>query len=558
MRPYGIVLLATIVAAVTAGCEPTTENERLAPMFTDVAAALGVQFKIDNGATGDHFIVETMLGGVGWIDYDGDGDYDLYLANGHDNPGQAQRPGTQRNALYRNDGARFQDVTDAAGVAGRRYSHGVAVADYDNDGDSDLLVTNFGRNTLYRNRGDGTFEDVSESARLVETGYNTSAAWVDYDRDGDLDLYVTRYLEYWPAVARPCHRLDKRTYCHPRLFSGQPDLFYRNEGDGTFVEIGRQVGMGKFGDFEGKGLGVIAADFDRDGWTDLYVANDTTANFLWRNKGDETFEDVAYEWGVALSEEGIAQAGMGIDWGDVNDDGVPDIHVTNFAQETNNLFLSQSPGGYVDGVHETHLSDSFGLLGFGTLFVDVELDGDLDLVVANGHIDDLIETFSGSSGATYRQRPALYLNNGSGVFHRENRRAGHVFQAGRVGRGLASADFDNDGDTDLALVSIDQSVVILRQETPDRGHYVRVRLVGKKSPRDGYGARIEAKIGSLARHYEYQSARSYLSACDPRVIIGLGAATQIDALTVHWTSGHTQTVKNVKANQEITVVEGAP
>lgn len=554
MRSRGIVTAAVLLVA--SGCEPKTKEKPLAPIFRDVAAALGVSFQTVNGAKGERFVVETMLGGVGWIDYDGDGDYDLYLANGHDDPVKAQRPGKQRNALFRNDGSRFQDVTEAAGVAERRYSHGVAVADFDNDGDSDLLVTNFGRNTLYRNRGDGTFEDVTESAGLVETGYNMSAAWLDSDRDGDLDLYVTRYLEYWPAAARPCHRLDKRAYCHPRLFSGQADLFYRNDGDGRFVEVGSEVGIDKFGDFEGKGLGVIAADFDRDGWTDLYVANDTTANFLWRNQGDGTFEDVAFEWGVAFSEEGIAQAGMGVDWADVNGDSVPDIHVTNFAQETNSLYLSKAAGIYIDGVHEARLSDSYALLGFGTLFFDAELDGDLDLVVANGHIDDLIESTPGNAGVKYRQQPALYLNSGNGVFEREARRAGDVFRVARVGRGLASADFDNDGDSDLAFVSIDRPVAILRHDAPKDSNWVRVRLVGKKSPRDAYGSRVEAKIGASMRLYEYQSARSYLSACDPRVIIGLGSAARIDVLTVHWTSGHTQILKNVQAGQEIMVVEG--
>jgi hypothetical protein len=289
-----------------------------------------------NGAAGERYLVETMAGGLGWIDHDGDDDFDLYLVNGHSDPLHADEPGREEDRLYRNDGGgRFTDVTQVAGVGDRRYGFGCAAGDCDGDGDSDLLVTNFGRNTLYRNAGDGTFADVTEASRLTEKGWSSSAAWLDMDRDGDLDLYVARYLRYHPATSRRCRENGLLVYCHPRFFAGTPDLLYRNLGNGTFEEIGARAGIAKAGDTEGKGLGVVAFDHDRDGLVDVYVANDMTPNFLWRNTGDGTFTDVAQAAGVALSADGAVVAGMGVDAADASGDGLTDIYVTNFATELN-------------------------------------------------------------------------------------------------------------------------------------------------------------------------------------------------------------------------------
>ncbi|MCZ6795152.1 MAG: CRTAC1 family protein [Planctomycetota bacterium] len=551
-RPARLSALVLVLhaAACTERSGPGEAGER--PLFREISPGCGVDVKLVNGATGLHFLVETMIGGIGWIDHDGDGDYDLYVANGHESPAQAAELGKSGNRLYANDGSgRFTDVTAKARVGDRRYSNGVAVGDYDGDGDSDLLVTNFGRNTLYRNGGDGTFEDVTVAAGITREGYNMSAVWFDFDHDGDLDLYITRYLDYRPSTARPCRSGDKPVYCHPRYFSGLPDLLYENRGS-SFVEIGRRAGIARSGPHEGKGLGVIAADLDRDGWTDLYVANDTTPNFLWRNRGDGSFEDIAPALGVALNENGATQAGMGVDWGDVNGDGLPDIHVTNYSGEMNNLYVALGGGGFLDSVGRAGLEGSFPLLGFGTLLADFDLDGDLDIVVANGHVNDLAGERGAGTGITYEQSPALYLNDGAGEFREGGARAGPFFRQRRVGRGLASADIDGDGDLDLAVSSLDRPLAILRNEAS--GNALQVTLVGTKSPRDGYGARLEIEIGSTKRVVEYQSARSYLSAVDPRVVVGLGAARRIDRLTVRWSSGVVQVLEGVEAGR-ITIEE---
>ena len=518
--------------------------------FSDVTASSGIDFRLTNGATGEHYLVETMLGGLGWIDYDGDGNYDLYVVNGHSEPPHASKEGKEENHLFRNDGSgHFTDVTRKACVGDRRYGSGVAVGDYDNDGNSDLLVTNFGRNTLFHNHGNGTFIDVTETVGLTETGYNMSAVWFDLDRDGDLDLYVARYLRYDPQTSRRCREQDLPVYCHPKFFPGEPDLLYLNRGDGAFEEIGQRAGIRKAGENDGKGLGVVAADFDRDGFTDVYVANDLTPNFLWHNDGNGTFRDIAQAVGVALSAEGRAQAGMGVDVADANGDGLTDIYVTNFARELNALYVATKDGDYVEASRRSNLGATFLPLGFGTLFVDVDLDGDQDIVTLNGHINDQVEATDPGTGSTYRQLPSLFLNDGKGVFEEGGARGGDFFSQAMVGRGLARCDFDGDGDIDLAVMAIDRSVILLRNENSLHNRSLVIRLVGKKSPRDAYGARIEAEIGGRLQVFEYQSARSYLSASDPRVILGLGQASQVNRLKIYWPSGQVEELRDVRAGR---------
>lgn len=530
-------------------------------LFSDVTAALGIDFSLVNGARGERYVNETMLGGGGWIDYDGDGWLDLYLANGHDASRYAGKPGKTGNRLYRNlAGKSFEDVTERAGVGERRYSNGVCVGDYDNDGDQDLFVTNVGRNTLYQNNGDGTFLDVTVGAGLAREGYGASATWLDYDNDGNPDLYVVRYLEYVPHLARPCSENGVRVYCHPRIFNGQADLLYRNRGDGTFEDVSEKAGIAQAGPADGKGLGVVAADFDGDGLQDLYVANDTTANFLWRNRGDGTFVDVAYDWGVALSSAGKAQAGMGIDCADVRGDGHLAIHVTNFSSETNNLFLREGPGSYTEGIQGSRLGGSFERLGFGTVFGDFDLDGDSDLAIANGHVDDLVEISSRETGIKYRQPPELLLNDGSGVFSPAPG-AGGAFNKDYVGRGLASADYDNDGDLDLLLCTIDQGAVLLRnnrieQKAPG-SNYLSIRLIGRNCSRDAYGSQVVVEAGGKSRLFLCQAGRSYLCSVDPRIHVGLGEATVAKKISITWASGQTQVLRDIPANQHLEIEEPA-
>jgi hypothetical protein len=541
-------------ALALAGCTGAREPDR--PLYSDVTRGSGVDFHLENGARGEKHLLETMAGGLAWLDYDLDGDYDLYLVNGHSDSLNAGRPGAEEDRLYKNDGSgHFTDATRAAGLGDRRFGFGAAVGDYDNDGDPDLLVTNFGRNTLYRNNGDATFTDITEAAGLVEEGWSTSAVWFDLDRDGDLDLYIARYLEYDPRTAQRCRERGVLMYCHPKLFAGTPDLLYRNLGEGRFEEIGRQAGIARAGDHEGKGLGVTAFDFDRDGLVDLYVANDTTPNFLWRNNGDSTFTDVAQERGAALGEDGQALSGMGVDVGDLNGDRYTDIYVTNFSSQLNSLYLGSASGQFIESSRAARLGATYGPLGFGTLLLDADLDGDRDIVTLNGHINDLVETTAPGGGATYRQRPDLFLNDGEGRFEPGGARGGPFFSEVLVGRGLASADFDGDGDMDLAAMTLDRGLVLLRNDVPPGRRGLMIRLQGVRSPRDGYGARIEAEVGGRVQLFEYQSARSYLSACDPRVVVALGAATRVDRIKIHWPSGVVQELRDVPAGPPLTIRE---
>ncbi len=560
------ILLSIVVAAL--GCsddggdatEDSSSVESLPPgLFLEVAAKSGVDFRLENGISEAKILIETMAGGVGWVDVDGDGHFDLYLPNGHDSSKNGWKEGAQSNRLYRNRGdGTFEDITEHAGVGDKRFSNGLAIADYDNDGDSDILVTNVGRNTLYRNRGDGTFDDVTESAGVTSQGIHSSAVWFDFDLDGDLDLFITRYLEFRPDLARRCRERGVSVYCHPRFFDGASDVLYENVGGGRFEDISEAAGIAKGGPNAGKGLGVISGDFNGDGRFDLYVANDTTANFFWANLGGGKFKDRAFEAGIALSHAGKAQAGMGVDWGDIDGDGDLDIHVTNFSNETNNLFLHGEGGQFTEGIQKAKLGASFRRLGFGTLFGDYDIDGDLDLVIANGHVDDTVDDNAEKTGVSYRQAPDLFLNEGAGTFTHGNDRAGAAFAEKYVGRGLASCDFDNDGDLDLAMACIGGPVVLLLNTTRDRAdspHFLRVRLRGTKSSRDSYGARVVATIGTTTRVFDCQSGRSYLSACDPRILIGLGNATRIDKLQVTWPSGASKVLENVEGDREIEIVE---
>ena len=514
-----------------------------------------VEFQLERGANGSRRLPETMLGGIGWIDYDGDDLFDLYLVNGHEDAMRADEKGKVTNRLYKNlGGGRFRDVTEAAGVGDQRYGMGMAVGDYDNDGHADLFVSNFGRNTLFHNRGDGTFEDVTARAGVAGGGFHASAAWFDMDNDGDLDLYVTRYLRYHPRTSPHPRERGKVVYLHPKYFSGETDLLFRNEGDGRFVEIGADAGIANGSSANGKGLGVVCFDYDGDGDQDVYVANDLTPNFLWENQGDGSFKDVAFERGVAVGHAGKSEAGMGVDIGDPDANGYADLHVTNFAFETNALYLGGASGSYVEGSRRANLGTSYLTLGFGTAFIDVDLDGDTDIVALNGHVDDLADDFG--NGTRYAQAPLLYLNRGDGVFSDGGKAGGPFFaKALCVGRGLAPADWDNDGDVDLAAMTMHQGVVLLENKAASAHGSVRLRLRGTTSCRDGYGARITVQRDGRSELFCYASARSYLSAADPRTVLAVGKNGTIDRVTIRWPSGTVQTLEDLRARQETLVVE---
>ena len=496
-----------------------------------------------------------MGSGAVFFDYDNDGNLDLYIVNGAALPGFAMQP-PPANILYRNDGAgRFTDVTDAAGVGDASYGMGGVAGDYDNDGDADLYVTNFGRNLLYQNNGDGTFTDVTESAGVAGGDrWSSSCAFVDYDHDGNLDLYVVNYLNY--DLAKDKDWVDwkgEKTYGNPQVYQGISDLLFRNNGDGTFTDATRYAGVHNDG---GKGLGVTCGDYDNDGRIDIYVANDTTPNFLYRNIGDGRFVDIGPFSGAAYNEHGVAEGGMGVDFGDYNNDAFLDIFVTNFAYETNTLYHNTTIGALIDHTDIAKLGEaSFLKLAFGTKFFDADNDGDLDLFVANGHLYSTIE--SDSDTLEYAQADQLFLNTGKSSFVDASAESGEYFSTKRVGRGAAFGDYDNDGDTDIFVVNLNQEAALLRNEGGNKNNWLMIKTVGVKSNRDGIGARIKLIGESGTQIREVAAGSSYLSGHDLRCLFGLGAENRVPRIEITWPSGLTQTLTDLSVNQLLLVTEGA-
>jgi enediyne biosynthesis protein E4 len=517
--------------------------------FVDVTARSGINFVHMSGASSEKYMVETFGSGVAWVDYDNDGFSDLYFLNG--------APGTA-NALYHNnrDGT-FKDVSRQAGVAGdgagKAYKTGVAVGDYDNNGFLDLYVTALGPNILYRNNGDGTFTDVTSAAGVAggPTEWSTSTGFLDFDRDGHLDLYVVNYLDYRLNESPYCglRKEGYRMYCLPTLFDGTADRLFHNNGNGTFSDVSRQAGIANPA---GKGLGIALCDFDRDGDTDIYIANDMVRNFLYRNNGDGTFQDVAYGAGVGFDISGKPQAGMGTDCGDYNGDGFPDIFVTNFAEELNTLYENRGDGMFEDVSTKAGLGSGYTPLGFGTKLFDFDNDGDLDLYVTNGHVIDNVKLYQ--PNLTYAQKDLLYENLG-GRFRDVSRQSGAAVQAERVGRGLAVADFDNDGYLDLVITSVGQRPVLLRNQGGQAGNWLVISAKGSKSNRFGLGATVRLETSAGLQVREVNNVASYLSSNDTRLHFGLGKARIIQRIEVLWPSGTKQILQDIAVNQFLVIEE---
>ena len=517
--------------------------------FTDVTDSAGIHFKHTDSAAGEYHLPETLGAGGAFLDYDNDGDLDLYLVNS-----------AAPSMLYRNNGnGTFTDVTAAADVSNEKsYGHGVACGDYDNDGYVDIYVTNFGANRLYHNNGDGTFTDVTPKSGTGDARWSSSATFFDYNLDGYLDLYVVNYLDYQldasypPCFENPAFGVTEkvRGYCHPKHFEGAPDRLYRNNGNGTFTDVTEAANIrDPGGPFLGKGLGVVAADFDADGNPDLYVANDDTPNYLFYNKGDGTFAEIAILTGCAYSADGIAQAGMGVDAGDYNGDGFLDIFVTNFSYETNTLYRNNGDGTFTDVSYKAQLGEeSYLSLGFGTGFFDADNDGHLDIFIANGHIFPTVERTT--DVLSYKQPNQFFWNQGDATFAEVR-----FDERPAVSRGTLFGDYDNDGDTDLLVTQLNGTIMLLRNESQTSNNWLRLKLIGTRSNRDGIGTRITLTIGSESQTREVRMGSSYLSSNDPRVLIGVGAHDAVDKLEIRWQSGVVQTLENLAVNQELIVTE---
>ena len=528
--------------------------------FVDVTAASGINFQYQASHTTRKYLLETMGPGVALFDYDNDGLLDIFVVNGAPladpmRKGAIPEKGGPKywNRLFhqKKDGT-FEDVTEKAGLQGAGYGMGVAIGDYDNDGYEDLYVTAYGGNRLYHNNGDGTFTDVTEKAGVAGSGWSTSAIWVDLDNDGLLDLVVLRYLQ-WDFDDVWCgeHKEGYRAYCHPDYFKPIAPLVYHNDGNGHFTEVSEKIGMGK----PGKGLGIAIADYDRDGKIDLFIANDSTLEFLYHNKGDGTFEEVGLLSQVAVDGDGRTYAGMGVDFADYNNTGLPGIVVTNLANQRYALYKNEGDGNFSyatisSGLGQVTMPHS----GWGVRFLDYDNDGWKDLLIAQGHDLDTVELTS--PNLHYREPMILVHNTGKG-FVDVSVESGSVFQVPWVARGMAIGDIDNDGRIDAVVTTNDGGLHILRNETPTKNHWLTLKLVGHQSNRDAIGAEVRIKTSFGMQMATVSTGGSYLSSSDKRVHFGLGADTKAENVEIHWPSGIVQTLRDVSADQILRVDESA-
>jgi enediyne biosynthesis protein E4 len=520
--------------------------------LVDVTDAAGLQFRHNNGAYGGKLLPETLGAGCAFLDYDADGWQDVLLVNGMDWPGHHRQRSTLR--LYRNNrNGTFTDVTRAAGLDVEVYGMGVAVGDFDNDGFQDVFVTCVGQNRLFRNTGKGTFVDATASSGLGgRTAFSTSAMWVDVDRDGLLDLFVCNYVR-WSAEHDVFCSLDgkQKSYCTPEAYRGETCWLFRNRGNGTFEDVTASCGIF---DSSSKSLGVALVDHDQDGWPDILVANDTQPNKLYRNQRNGTFKDVGLESGIALSTDGKARAGMGVDVADLENTGTPSVAITNFEGEMIGLYHLES-GVYRDVATQAGVGlPSRDRLGFGCLFADVDLDGRLDLAVANGHIDDTVRNIRGNVG--HAQPPQLFLNQGNGRFADVAAAAGPGFAAPRVGRGLAAGDFDGDGDVDLLMTVNNGPAVLFRNDQTGGNRSLRFRLAGTQSNRDAIGAMVRVYHDGGSQSRMVRSGSSYLSQSELPVTFGVGRRDRVDRVVITWPNGRTEEFKNVATGRTYECVEG--
>jgi hypothetical protein len=536
---------------------PKAQDSRITVRFTDVRKEAGITFLQDSTETEEKYYLETMGTGVAWIDYNQDGLMDLFFVqSGETKAYQPAHP--LRSALYRNNGdGTFTDVTEKAGVGGAgHYGQGVAVGDFDNDGFPDLYVTGYGRAILYHNNGDGTFTDVTRKAGVAdEGGWSTSAGWFDYDKDGWLDLVVTNYIEWTPKTNLWCgeRRPGYRSYCNPGNYKGQKTKLYHNNHDGTFSDVSNSSGVGKP---ESKGMGVVLADFNNDGWPDIAIANDTWPNFLFLNKHDGTFQDVSLVSGLAASEDGRYEAGMGIDAADVDGDGWLDVYITHLDFELNRLYHNNHDGTFDDYTYRSGIGNKAILLsGVSMKFLDYDNDGWNDIVQLNGAMLDNVQLYH--SEVFYKEPLLMFHNLGKGQFEKISDSLGPDFMRPIAGRGIATADYDNDGDVDMAINNRGDYPELLQNDGGNLNHWLEVLLIGTRSNRDGIGASLKLTSEGFVHVEQSKGGMSYMSASDPRIFFGLGRRAKIESLEITWPSGQVDKLTSLPVDRIIAVKEGA-
>lgn len=517
--------------------------------FRDVAQRANLRFVLENNPTAQKHMIETMAGGVAAFDYNGDGLPDIFFTNGAAIPSLQKDSPKYWNRLYRNDGAmKFTDVTEEAGVAGSGYSMGVAAGDFDNDGHADLFVAGVYRNLLYRNEGNGKFEDVTTKSRIKSDKWSVAAGWFDYDNDGRLDLFVVNYAKWTPDFNRYCGDAERniRVYCHPKYFEAISNQLYHNNGDGTFEDVSEKSGISGH---LGRGMSVAFADYDGDGFTDIFVTNDNLPNFLFHNRGDGTFEEVGLTGGVALPEHGSPIASMGADFRDYDNDGFPDIAVTALTGETFPLFRNDGHGGFEDATYSSQIGpQTIRWSGWGNGLFDFDNDTYKDLFTANSHVNDRIDSFEATP---YKQANRVFRNLGNGKFQDVSREAGQGFDIARAHRGSAFADFNNDGKIDVVVSSLGEPAELWENVSTSSNHWLEIRLIGVRSNRDGIGARID--LGGQSN--QMTTAVSYASSSDSGVHFGLGQTKQVETIKIRWPSGIVQVLTDIKADQSIEVRE---
>ena len=556
MPRWVLCAIAGLLAVATTAALPAQSTPPV--RLVDVAADAGLQLMNVSGGPAKDFIVDANGNGAGWFDYDNDGDLDALIVNGSTRQ-QFARGGDPMVALYQNDGrGRFRDVTEAAKLVRRGWGAGTCIADYDNDGFRDVYVTAFGADALWRNAGDGTFVDVTRRAGVEESRWSTGCAFGDYDLDGDLDLYVATYVKFDESripgrgTSGACRFMATDVFCGPTRLPGEADLLYRNNGDGTFADVTARAGIVDPGYY---GFGVVFADLNDDNRPDIYVANDSVPNFYFRNKGNGTFVEEGLLAGVAVSGDGRAQAGMGVDVGDVNGDLLPDIVVTNFSHDYNTLYANGPAGAFSDASYATGLAATAGpYLGWGVGLVDLDNDTRLDVFIANGHVYPEVD--GAGLGTRYLQRKQVFVNGGKTLRHATTEIGGGLLLE-RSSRGAAFGDYDNDGDRDVLVVNMNDRPTLLRNDTASGNHWLTLRLIGTKSNRDGIGARVTVQAGGRRQRTEVRGDGSYTSHSDVRAHFGLGPARRADRVEIRWPSGLVESASGVEGDRFYVAREGA-